>query len=61
MKNMGTVINIPNVERDERIGSAFNHLFTLIYKIENADTEKVKWNFKETSFFHPFFLAIVRI
>lgn len=54
---MKTVINIPNVEKDERIGSAFNHLFTLIYKIENASAEEVKWNFKGTSFFHPFFLA----
>lgn len=54
---MSEVVNIPKVDRDERIGSAFNHLFNVINKTEGFAKEKVQWNFSESSFFHPFFIA----
>ena len=54
---MKSVINIPYVPRDERIGSAFNHLFHVINQTENSLVKELVWDFKGTSFFHPFFLA----
>lgn len=54
---MNTVINIPNVDIDERIGSVFNHLFQIIHQTENSNTNNLYWDLSETSFFHPFFLA----
>lgn len=56
---MRVVVKIPNVSRDERIGSAFNHLFRVIDQTECA--EEVVWDFADTSFFHPFFLAPLSI
>lgn len=32
---MTNTINIPNVDRDERIGSAFNYLFQVIHATDN--------------------------
>jgi len=54
---MCNVVVIPNVDRDERIGSVFNHLFRVIYQTEEIDDKDVVWDFKNASFFHPFFLA----
>ena len=54
---MNSIIEIPCVDRDERIGSAFNHLFSVINQTENCAEDKVKWDFKKSSFSHPFFLA----
>lgn len=54
---MNNWINIPNVPRDERIGSAFNHLFQVINQTENVQSDDLIWNFGGTTFFHPFFLA----
>jgi hypothetical protein len=54
---MSNIINIPNVDRDERIGSAFNNLFGIINQTENCNEESIKWDFKGNTFFHPFFLA----
>lgn len=54
---MNTVINIPNVDIDERIGSVFNHLFQIIHQTENSNTNNLYWDLSEASFFHPFFLA----
>lgn len=54
---MTTVINIPNVSRDERIGSAFNHLFQVINFTEECKEECLVWDFSKALFFHPFFLA----
>lgn len=53
---MSNIVSIPNVCRDERIGSAFNHLFRLIHQVESISNDDVVWDFKECSFFHPFFL-----
>lgn len=50
-------INIPNVDRDERIGSAFNHLFQVIFKTENSNSDSISWDLSQTTCFHPFFLA----
>lgn len=54
---MNNIINIPNVDRDERIGSAFNHLFSVINKTEKIHGATVTWDFNNTTFFHPFFLV----
>lgn len=53
-------VQIPNVERDERIGSTFNHLFRVIGDTEDA-AGGVTWDFSATTFFHPFFLAPLAI
>lgn len=54
---MSNIIDIPSVDRDERIGSAFNHLFSVINQTENCTEDIVKWDFNNNLFFHPFFLA----
>ena len=54
---MENKINIPNVPEDERIGSAFNHLFHVIRQTEACTHEEIIWDLKGDSFFHPFFLA----
>lgn len=47
----------PNVDKDERIGSSFNHLFQVINETQSADCDEVIWNFSGCRFLHPFFLA----
>lgn len=54
---MNNVVFIPNVNRDERIGGAFNHMFSVIYQTEKINDKTVIWDFSNASFFHPFFLA----
>ncbi len=56
MDKMNQVL-IPNVDRDERIGSSFNHLFQVINETQKTNCDKVIWDFGECSFLHPFFLA----
>jgi len=51
-----TPILIPHVPRDERIGSAFIHLFPIIHQTDSA-ADAVAWDFTQTLFLHPFFLA----
>lgn len=57
---MTKLIHIPDVKRDERIGSVFNYLFMVTNATENAG-EAVEWDFSVSSFFHPFFLAPLAI
>lgn len=55
---MSTLITIPPVERDTRIGSVFNMLFVVINSTEAACVyDEVIWDFSETHFFHPFFIC----
>lgn len=54
---MANTINIPNVDRDERIGSAFNHLFQVIFKTESSNSDVLNWDLSQAMCFHPFFLA----
>lgn len=58
---MSHIIDIPSVDRDERIGSAFNHLFSVIHQTESVVGDEVQWDFKGNTFFHPFFLAPLAI
>lgn len=52
------IINIPNVEREARIGSAFNGLFDVIHATETADIyQPLIWDFSNNEFFHPFFIC----
>ena len=54
---MNIAIKIPNADRDERIGSVFNHLFSVILQNEiYGEGDNIIWDFSNTSFFHPFFL-----
>lgn len=50
------VIKIPNIDRDDRIGSVFNQLFHVILATERSADKSVEWDFVDTSFSHPFFL-----
>ena len=54
-------IIIPNVDRDDRIGSAFNHLFQVIIQTERQPDGNLEWNLKNAAFFHPFYLAPLSI
>lgn len=55
---MKTIIPIPPVERDTRIGSVFNELFKVINSTESVSLyDEVVWDFSETHFFHPFFIC----
>lgn len=54
-------VNIPNVDRDDRIGSAFNHLFQVVLQTENNFGKNMVWNLKDATFFHPFYLAPLAI
>lgn len=56
-----SVIEIPYVPRDERIGSVFNELFRIINETENHRDNNITWDFKHCSFFHPFFIAALAI
>ena len=58
---MANDIKIPNVDRDDRIGSAFNHLFQVIIQTESRSGESLRWDLKDASFFHPFYLAPLAI
>lgn len=58
---MNNLITIPNVSREERIGSTFNHLFSVIWKTESIDHKEVIWDFGNNKFSHPFFLAPLAI
>ena len=54
---MSLSIPIPKVTRDDRIGSVFNELFSIIHNTKNGAV----WNFDETKFLHPFFIAPLSI
>lgn len=54
------IIKIPKVDKDERIGSVFNHLFYVIFNTENAESNVV-WDFSDSTYFHPFFIAPLSI
>ena len=54
-------VNIPNVDRDDRIGSAFNHLFRVVMQTESHPDDELIWNLKDSTFFHPFYLAPLSI
>lgn len=59
---MKNIVRIPSVTRDGRIGSVFNHLFSVINQCEELDDEVV-WDFGNMLTLHPFFifpLAIYR-
>lgn len=53
---MASCIIIPNIRCEERIGSAFNHLFSIMNHCEIADSDII-WDFRNASFLHPFFIA----
>lgn len=55
---MAYSVSIPNVNRDDRIGSVFNDLFSVIHDTRNCGA---LWDFGNTSFLHPCFVAPLSI
>lgn len=58
------VINIPPIGRDQRIGSVFSHVFSIMFQTEQTDyntANEIIWNFKGCTFLHPFFLAALSV
>ena len=61
-KEYQVIVRIPNVNRDSRIGSVFNHIFSIMFQTEQTDTEgKVIWDFSECLFLHPFFIGAISL
>lgn len=59
---MNKVINIPNADRDERIGSVFNHLFSVIFANEQIrDNDVPVWDFQIPLFSSILFVPICHI
>lgn len=58
---MMTTIQIPSVNHDDRIGSVFNQLFSIINATELSESDVVEWDFSETDFLHPFFIGPLSI
>ena len=54
-----TIVRIPNIAEEIRIGFSFNYLLKVIAETEAADA--AQWDFAEVSFLHPFFLAPLAI
>jgi len=54
-----TVVKIPNVVEEIRIGYSFNYMIQVIAETEVADA--VLWDFADVTFLHPFFLAPLAI
>jgi len=46
---------MPNKIGDNRIGSSFNHLFTIMQQVNSSD-EDIEWDFSNTELLNPFFL-----
>lgn len=55
---MSETVLIPPVDRESRIGKAFNALFIVMAQTESADISKeVIWDFSGCGFLHPFFIG----
>ncbi|WP_297932302.1 ATP-binding protein [uncultured Alistipes sp.] len=52
-------IYMPEIKRDDRIGSVFNSLFNIINICDCED--EIIFDFKDRVFFHPFFIAPLAI
>lgn len=58
------VVRIPPIGRDARIGSVFNHIFSIMYQTEQTYTGNghgVVWDFSQCRFLHPFFLGALSV
>lgn len=56
------VVRIPYVNRDSKIGSVFNQIFSIMFQTEQTNTEgKVLWDFSDCKFLHPFFIGAISI
>lgn len=64
MCECNAIVKIPPLGRDARIGSVFNHIFSIMYQTEQTDTsdgKKVIWDFSQCHYLHPFFLSALSI
>lgn len=57
---MKNIVKIPRADREERIGFVFNYLYKVIGETSSCDGDVV-WDFENTRFFHPFFIAPLSI
>lgn len=59
-----SVVRIPPVDKDSRIGSVFNHIFSIIFQMEQTDllnNSKILWDFSDCKFLHPFFVGAIAL
>lgn len=59
-----SVIKIPSVDKDTRIGNILNHIFSIIYQMELTDVQedmKIFWDFSNCAFLHPFFVGAIAL
>ena len=64
MCECNAIVKIPPLGRDARIGSVFNHIFSIMYQTEQTDTsdgKKVIWDFSQCHSLHPVFLSALSI
>lgn len=62
--NIKAIVLIPPIGRDARIGSVFNHIFSIMYQSEQTDIsngQSVVWDFSQCRFLHPFFLGALAV
>ncbi len=62
--NIPSVILIPPVDRDSRIGSIFDEVFKIIFQTEQTELEAnhlIEWDFTNCEFLHPFFIGVVGV
>jgi len=55
-----TVVKIPNVSQEVRIGYSFNYMIKVIDETKTAVGD-VYWDFTDVSYLHPFFIAPLAI
>lgn len=59
-----SIVYIPPVEKEIRIGSVFNDIFSIIYQTEQTDMSNgryIEWDFSRCGYLHPFYLGILSI
>lgn len=63
-KKYDIVVRIPPVDKDTRIGSVFNHIFSIIFQTEQTiipNDGNIIWDFSNWRFLHPFFIGAISI
>lgn len=61
---MKAIVLIPPVDKEIRIGSVFNDIFSIIYQTEQTDMGNgryIEWDFSQCDYLHPFYLGILSV
>lgn len=59
-----SVVKIPSMDKDEKIGSIFVRIFDIIFQTEQSDIieeTKILWDFSDCTFMHPVFTGAIAI